>query len=131
MQNMSGGKTSLGLETNLAALLCYILTPCCLIGTILSLILFFTEKNNRFVRFHAMQSILIFAVNLALGIAVGILATMMYAAGMEGMAGGVVLLRYLLGLVFLVIFIYAGIQAYQGNQTKLPVIGDLAEKWSS
>ena len=47
-------KTSLGLEENFEAVLCYI-------GFwVTGLIFYFVEDKNKFVRFHAMQSILVF-----------------------------------------------------------------------
>lgn len=132
MQNMPGGKTSvLGLDSNLAALLCYVLSPCCFIGVVLSLIFFFTEKNNRFVRFHAVQALLIFALAFVVSLVLGIFGVMLTAMHLEGLGYAVLGLRGLIGLVFLGILIYAGVQAYQNNMTKLPVIGDLAEKFSN
>ena len=47
-------KTSTGMNQNVAGLLCY------LAGWITGLIFFLIEKENRFVRFHAMQSIITF-----------------------------------------------------------------------
>ena len=48
----STGKSSTGLDENVAALLSYIF------GWISGLILFLVEKDSKLVRFHAMQSIL-------------------------------------------------------------------------
>src|SRR5678816_3093430 len=48
------GKSSTGLDENLAALLSYIF------GWISGLIFFLMEKDSRLVRFHAMQSILLY-----------------------------------------------------------------------
>ena len=50
----SKGKTSTGMEQNLAGLLCYVL------GWITGIIFLLLEKDNRFVRFHAIQSIVVF-----------------------------------------------------------------------
>ena len=47
------GKSSTGLDANVAALLSYILT------WLTGLIFFLIEKESRFVRFHAMQAILL------------------------------------------------------------------------
>jgi uncharacterized membrane protein len=47
-------KTSNGLEENVAGLLCYVL------GWITGLVFILIEKENKFVRFHAMQSIVVF-----------------------------------------------------------------------
>ena len=132
MQNAPGGKTSvLGLDNNLASLLCYILTPCCGIGIILSLIFFFTEKQNKFVKFHALQALLLLAVNVAIGMVVGILASILVMARMEGLATMLGIVNWLIGMVFLILFIFVGVKAYQGAMFKIPTIGDLADNWSN
>src|SRR5215472_15274355 len=48
--------TSLGIRARTAGLLCY------LFGWVTGLIFFLLEKENHFVRFHAMQSILFFGI---------------------------------------------------------------------
>ena len=57
-------KTNLGLEPNIAGLLCYV--PCC-IGLIFSVVAAIVEKQSRFVRFHAFQSLLLHGVAIVLG----------------------------------------------------------------
>ncbi len=47
-------KTSLGLEENIEGVLCYLL------GFITGIAFYLLEKENKFVRFHAMQSIIVF-----------------------------------------------------------------------
>jgi len=49
-------KTSTGLQENIAGLLCYVL------GWVTGIIFLFIEKENKFVRFHAVQSIVVFGV---------------------------------------------------------------------
>jgi len=55
MQNMSPGKSALGLDANVVAGLCYI--PVCYVNLILSIITLVTDKTNKLARFHAFQSI--------------------------------------------------------------------------
>ena len=43
-----GGKTSLGLDSNVGAMLCYIANFLCCLGVILSIVFLVTEKENRF-----------------------------------------------------------------------------------
>ena len=45
-------KTSLNIEENIEALLCYVLT------WVTGLLFLILEKDNKFVKFHAMQSII-------------------------------------------------------------------------
>src|SRR5689334_2742884 len=62
MQNpppVQSGKSSTGLDENVAALLSYIF------GWITGLIFFLIEKNSQLVRFHAMQAIL---YNVSVGV---------------------------------------------------------------
>ncbi|MGE0875520.1 MAG: DUF4870 domain-containing protein [Burkholderiales bacterium] len=103
-------KTSTGLQPNVAGLLCY------LAGWITGLVFFLIEKENRFVRFHAMQSLITFGGLTALFIALGFIPLIGW------------LLIPILGLVQLVLWILLMVKAYQGEHFKLPVIGELAEK---
>jgi len=107
------GQTSIGIQANLGALLCYV--PF-LIGLILSIVFFVVEKQNKFLRFHALQSILL---NVALIIIGAILAFIPVI--------GWVLLP-LVSLASIILVIVLMIKAYQGVQFKLPVIGEIAEK---
>ena len=103
-------KTSSGMNQNIAGLLCYVA------GWITGLIFFLIEKENRFVRFHAMQSIITFGGLTVLSIALGMIPFV-----------NLVLLP-ILGLLQLILWIVLMVKAYQGQLFKLPVIGDMAEK---
>ena len=106
-------KSSTGLEENVAGLLCYILT------WLSGLVFFLIEKDSKFVKFHAMQSIITFVA----------LIIIMWIANVIPLIGGVI--AGLVGLLMLVLWIILMIKAYQGEKFKLPVIGDLAEKWAA
>jgi uncharacterized membrane protein len=129
MQNMSGGKTALGLDANVGAMLCYL--PICAINLIYSIIVLVTEKDNRAVRFHAFQSLLLMAA----------IFVIMVVLGIFGFIIGVVLRSFVVSMlfslltwgllfVFIVVAVYMCVKAYKGSQTKLPVIGDMADKWA-
>ena len=45
------------LDSNVGAMLCYILNFACCLGLVLSIVFLVTEKENRFVKFHAVQSL--------------------------------------------------------------------------
>lgn len=119
-----GGKTSLGLEANLAAMLCYLTMVFCGLGLIVSLVFFLVEKTSRFVRFHAMQALLLLAAGIVVSIALTILGAILSYLYLGFVA---ILLRLVVGLGFLVVWIMMAIKAYQGQFFKLPVIGDVAE----
>ena len=126
-----GGKTSLGLESNVGAMLCYIANIICCLGVILAVIFLVTEKENRFVKFHAAQSLFLVGVQLVVGIAVGIVGLLFRMALSTADLGLIAVflvfgLRIILLIVFLAIWIFAGMKAYGGQWYKLPLIGNLA-----
>ncbi len=126
-----GGKTSLGLESNVGAMLCYIANIICCLGVILAVIFLVTEKENRFVKFHAVQSLFLLGVQLVVGIAVGIVGLLFRMALSTADLGLIAVLlvfglRIILLLIFLAIWIFAGMKAYGGQWYKLPLIGNLA-----
>ena len=129
-----GGKTSfMSMDSNLAAMLCYVLNFVCCLGLVLSIIFAITEKENRFVKFHAFQSLFLLGLEIIAGIVIQILTVVLHlalhAAGLDLFAG---LLTWFLAV--LVLFIYAvfviigGIKAYGGQWYKLPIIGEFAWK---
>src|SRR6185436_4689375 len=69
-----GGKTSfMSLDSNLGAMLCYILNFVCCLGLVLSIVFAITEKENRFVKFHAVQSLFLTGLQIVVGIVLGLL----------------------------------------------------------
>jgi uncharacterized membrane protein len=134
---MDTGKSALGLDGNVAAALGY---P---IG-IIAIICLIMEKENRFVKFHALQSILLHVAWIVVAIVLVFLFFILAIVGVAasatgGSAGSAVggLFSMLIGLIWMVVIaayigglIYAAVKAYQGNYFKLPVIGNMAEKWT-
>jgi len=127
MQNMSGGKTALGLDANVGALLTYL--PICGVSLIYSIIVLVTEKDNKFVRFHAFQSLLLLAAIVVLSIGITIISVI-FAFISTTLATLFGLLVWLPLLAFIGLAIFLCIKAYNGEKTKLPVIGNLAEGWA-
>ena len=131
---MDTGKSALGLDGNVAAALGY---PIGIIA-IISLIM---EKENRFVKFHALQSILLHVGAVVVMIALWILSAILLVGGAaaaaateSGAFGGLIgMLFGLIWLVFVVVYllclIMAAVKAYQGNMFKVPIIGGMADKW--
>jgi uncharacterized membrane protein len=123
------GKSSTGLEENIAALLAYVF------GWVSGLVFFLLEKDSKLVRFHAMQSILFCIVIAVLGIALWIVTFLfvLVAAMLPDIMGTLFgLLATLIWLVFsvalLIGWILCLVRAYQGQFFKLPIIGNMAEK---
>jgi uncharacterized membrane protein len=132
--NTPTGKTKvMNLDYNVAGLLCYLLPCFCLADLIFCVLWLATEpKESRFVRFHALQGLLLFGLGFVVSIIFQILGTGM-AVTTSGVveAGGfgiLLLIRLVVGVAFLVLYIVGMIKAYQGQMWKLPIIGDIAEK---
>ena len=126
------GKSSTGMDENVAALLSYIFT------WVSGLVFFLIEKESRFVRFHAMQAILLGASAAVLGIVLwiawAVLAIVMamvseVLASLVGLVVG--LLIFVFYIAILVAWVLCLIKAYQKQYFKLPVIGNFAEKFSA
>lgn len=126
---MENQKSALGLDGNVTALIGY------LIG-IVALVLIFIEKDNKFVRFHALQSVM-WAVLFFVAIFAFVIIAMIlgFIAGMvsEGLAwgvGGLAILIYIgLFIGFFGGLIFAAIKAFGGNEFKLPIVGNMVQKW--
>jgi uncharacterized membrane protein len=120
------GPTSMGMDANVAAGLSYLFS---IVG---GLIFYFGEKQNRFVRFHAMQSILFNAFWIVLFIVLFTVQSFLYASVILIPLGFVfTCLTILLPLALLVVWIILMVYAFQGKYFKLPVIGDYAEKYAT
>jgi uncharacterized membrane protein len=129
-----GGKTSfMGLDSNVGAMLCYIANFICCLGLVLAIVFLFTEKENRFVKFHAVQSLFLVALHFVAMIIVQILGKIF------GVVLDMIKLGFLADLlswgfsilvfaIFIIFWIIGGIKAYGGQWYKLPIIGELAWK---
>lgn len=132
-----GGKTqTLNLDYNIAGLLCYI--PCC-INLIASILFLVTEpKDSKFVRFHALQGLLLIGLGIVVGIVFWILQTVILVGssgmGSAGSAGGgilsllVMLVQFVIGIGLLVLHIMGCVKAYQNQMWQMPIIGGIAAK---
>jgi uncharacterized membrane protein len=103
-------KTSVGLEPNVASLLCYT------VGWITGIVFFILEKENKLVRFHALQSIIVFG---AITIASALLDWIPIVGGF---------FAAVIGIIAFVLWIVLMVKAYQGEKYKIPLAGDFAEK---
>jgi uncharacterized membrane protein len=115
---------SVPLTMNLAAALSYALG---LITGILFLVLD-PYKNNRLVRFHAMQSILFSAACIVFAIAWSILVGILVSIAGFWVLTIDVPLRLLIGLAIFLFWLYLMFQAYSQREYRIPWLGDLAAK---
>jgi uncharacterized membrane protein len=102
--------TSTGLKENVAGLLCYVL------GWVTGLIFILIEKDNKFIRFHAMQSIVVFGILTVAQIILGWIPIINLVT------------TPIIGIIMFVLWIILMVKAYQGEKYKLPWAGNFAEK---
>ncbi len=100
------------MSDNVAGALCYLAS---IVTGIIFLILA-PYNQNKFVRFHAFQSIFLFVAWTVLWIVVGMLHFLFFV------------IAPLLSLAGLVLWLYLMYSAFNNKKVKLPIIGDLAEK---
>jgi uncharacterized membrane protein len=103
-------RTSMGMKVGTAGVLCY------LFGWVGGLVFFLLERDNRFLRFHATQSILFFGTMSILGWVSSFFPFVLFGLG------GVV------GLVGFIGWIVLMVAAHRGRYYKLPLFGDFVEQ---
>lgn len=105
-------KTQLNLDENIEGALCY------LIGFVTGIVLYVLDQENKFVKFHAAQSIATFLPLFIIGM---IISAIPYIGGA---------LSSLLWLLEICLWFILMFKAYQHEKFKLPLVGDIAENIS-
>ncbi len=105
-------KSSTGLDENIAGLLCYVL------GWVSGIVFLILDQENKFVKFHALQSIIIFGVLSVLNSLLGWIPVL-------GLIVGVIS-----GILAFVLWILLMVKANQGERYKIKWAGDYAERWA-
>ena len=91
-----------------------------LLGPVTGIVLLLTEKKSEYIRFHAMQSTIVFGAFLLLYLVFGIVPVLGWIIA--------ILLSPILTLLSFVLWLVLMWKAYNGEKYKLPYFGDLAEK---
>ena len=102
-------KTVSGIDANLAAALSY------LVGFVTGIIFLLVEKENRFVRFHAMQSTLFFLGVVAIDLLLQIIPLL-----------GFLVVVFVVIPASAIVWLLMMYKAYQGEEYKLPLVGQWA-----
>jgi len=106
-------KSVFDLHENLAAALAYV-------GIFFTgIVVLVMEKENKFVRFAALQSTVFFLAVMVLSWVVGVFTMIPLLGILIG------LIRSLLGIGVFVIWLYLIFSAYKGQAVKLPIIGQI------
>ncbi len=102
-------KTATGLDENIEAFLCYVG------GWITGIVFLILEKDNKTVKFHAMQSIVVF----------GSLNVLAIFFGFIPLIG--ILINMLIAVLGLILWIMLMVKSYQGEMYKVPVAAEISE----
>ena len=86
-----------------------------LLGFVTGIIFLLLEKQSKFVRFHAMQSTILFGGIFVINIALGFIPILGWLAGL------------LLSLVAFILWIVLMWKALKGEMYKVPKVGDIVE----
>lgn len=110
-----------GLAPNIAGALSY------LVGPITGIIFLVLEKESRFVRFHAAQSIVVSAACMIVGIALSVLNLVQVAVPVIGWLIGIAL-SLGTGAGFFVLWLMLMFVSFQGKEWEVPLVGVLARR---
>lgn len=91
-----------------------------ILGPVSGIILLLIEKNSVYIRFHAMQSTVVFGAFILLYLVLGVIPILGWILA--------IILSPILTLVFFILWLIMMWKAYSGEKYKLPYFGDLAEK---
>ena len=127
MSSSTPGQTNLGVAPNVGGLLCYV--PCC-IGLIFSVVAAIVEKQSRFVRFHAFQSLLIHGAFVVVWIAIWGVQAALAMVGLGAVAFLIMLISWVFLFAIFAVAIFMMIKANAGEEFELPVIGPMAKGWA-
>ena len=111
---MTNSPTSTGLQENVASLLCY------LAGWVSGIIFLILEPNNKTIKFHAIQSIIVF----------GTISIIHLVFDWIPFLGWFIIMP-LAWILWVIMALVLMLTAYQGKKLKVWKAGDLAEKYSS
>ena len=103
-------RTILGIDENVEGLLCYI------VGWVTGILFLILERENKFVRFHAAQSLATF---LPLSVIVVIVGMMPFIGWL--LAGPI-------SILMLILWLFLMFKALKGERYRLPIVGNFAEE---
>ena len=117
-------KTIFGLNENVAAALTNVTVG------IFGVVALIGERENKFVRFYAMQAVIVF---FGLAIISGVVGAIGGVFGSIPVVGWLVstpfgIVNFMLGLITALAWAYLSFSAYMGKMVKVPLIGDAVQR---
>ena len=120
-KKMAASSNSSG-DSNLMGAVAYLAMP------LTGLLMYFVKPDDKYVRYHAVQSIILGILLVVIGFLLGLLSSMVGAGipllglVISLLVGGVWL------LVEVLVWLYCMWKAYSGEKFRLPVISDMVDK---
>jgi len=111
-------KTSLGLSENIEGALCYSF------GFVTGIIFLFLEDDNKFVKFHAIQSTIVFLPLFIIYVAITFFP--MVGMIMNMMSWPIIIPIF--SFIIVIFWLFMMYKAFIGEIYKLPIVGDFAER---
>lgn len=116
-----------GLDPNLAGALSY------LFGPVTGILFYVLEDDDEFVRFHAVQSILVFGGLFVVSVGLSVVATVLSVVPVVGLIVSLALGLVSLLLVPVAFVAWVGLMytAYRGDRRQVPLVGAYARRYAS
>lgn len=105
-------KSSTGLDANIAGMLAYFVIP--------AFIFLLMKETSRFVRYHSMQAIILWVASILISIVLSVAARIPFIGLL------VLPIWMLVALGMFIVWVICLIKAFQGDEFKLPILGDIA-----
>ena len=102
----------------------------CIVGIILGIITIVQDPDDKFARFHGIQSLLLIGTYFVSMIGSAILGAFAGAAQLDGLTTLVTLVQVFIFLSFIGFLIVGSVQAFRGKTVLLPFVGSFAERWA-
>lgn len=113
-------KTGTGIAPNMAGALSYFL------GALSGVLFLILDKDRPFVRFHAMQSIVLTVAWIGVWVVLSVLSAVPFVGWLVGL-----LLSIVVGIGGFVLWVYLMYRAYSGDEWEVPVVGEYARKFAA
>ncbi len=111
-------KTKLGMDQNIEGALCYLL------AWVTGIVFYILEDDNEFVKFHAMQSIIVFLPLTIFSMILGGFFGLVWWGPAWAILSAI---GTLIAVITFILWLILMLKAYKGEKFKVPIAGDIAE----